>query len=131
MRQRAKAAEWLARHADHGAEVHQRLVVVARAPRRQVRCCQLPEFSLTRGAVGEFSEVEDTREDAASVCVESRLIPPKAYGGDGSCSVASDAGQAAQQFDITRQHSTILLLDDQGGSVQVAGATIIAEAFPS
>jgi hypothetical protein len=87
---RARGTHRSARAADERAEIHDRLIEVVGAPRRQRRLRQRPQ---ARGAPATSAGPEHAREDARGVGIENRGILPERERGDGAGGIAADPGE--------------------------------------
>lgn len=67
---------------------------------------------------------------AQYISIDGRYGDAIGLGGDGAGGVGTDAGQTNQFPGIVRQFSSIVALQKEGTLFQVAGAAVVAHAFP-
>ena len=136
---RAEIALWLSRSADQRAELHKRLVqvragsltIVAKISRSADELfSEFPE-SVPGGLLsGILLDSKQATEDANDIAIENRrgLIERDAANRSGG--VAADAGQFENVVECSRKSSPMLADEKLRGLLQIAGACVIAQAFP-
>ena len=118
------------RAADHGAEVHQRLVEITRAVRRNEGCSQLFQRLCSRRDVDRSVVSGDAAEDAQYIAIYSGDAFAKCDGGDGACGVRADAREREQIAVAFWQESVVFSEQDLRRFTKMVGTGIIAEPFP-
>jgi len=128
--QRTGRAEGIARQADCGAEFHQRLVEVPRAPGRQPGAGDAPKTFGQGRCLRVAPKALQTAEDARHVPIHDRFPASEGDAGDGAGGVTPDARQAAQGFGRIGQSSAVFTEDLGRRAAQVAGAGVVAKSLP-
>ena len=111
-----------------GPEVHHSLVELGRGLLRQELLGQGGELFLGPGGAHRRFKAEITGQDAVDVAVYHGGGEAEADGADGGGCVVSNALEGADAFQRVRKSTQ--RYDLFGGLVQVAGAGVVAQAFP-
>src|SRR5690606_33185501 len=111
-------------------QFHERLVEVTGALGGDELFGQLPEV-VFGGGLGDVSgQVGETAEDADDVAIQHGGWLVERYRGDGSGGVAADAFKFHQVGGGCRETAVPLLNHHFCRHVQIAGAAVVAQAFP-
>lgn len=98
--------------ADHGTEVHQRLVEITRAVRRNEGRSQLFQRFCGRRDIDWSVVSGDAAEDAQHIAIYSGDAFAKCDGGDGACGVRADAREREQIAVAFRQEPVVFSEQD-------------------
>ena len=120
----------VARRADQRAELHPRLVGGAGPVARQPFVGAALEFLPRGGPADVVGQGEQAGKDADHVAVEHGERLAEGEGRDGGDGVGPQAGEGGERGGIGRQAPAVVAHEDLRGSVDLAGAGIVAEAFP-
>ncbi len=126
--QRADAAGRALRGADGGAEVHQRLRVLAGPRGRGQRRGELDEARLGGGKRG--LDREEPRHHPLDVAVDHDGAPAEGDRRHRGGGIGTDAGQRPEPFLGVGEAAAELARHHAGAGQQVAGAGVVAEAGP-
>ncbi len=112
------------------AEVHDRLGVGGDAVGRRAGVGEGPEASQGVGLADVAFDAEVASDDAPGVAIEDGMSLGAREGEDGAGGRATDAGEGLQGLDVLGDDAGMALDDELGGSMEVAGSGVIAEAGP-
>ena len=131
MLQRTVAAQRRAvRQADCGAQLHERLIEVARPVLRQKRGKLPAHTALVFGIRDGCELIVQPRGDAQHVAVHRRNRQAKGDRSDRAGGVFADAGQREQLIVIGRQFPAVFRADLDRSAVQIAHPGIVAQPLP-
>ena len=126
--ERADEAHGFAREADGGAEFHDGLVVGGGIAGVEEGVGEGLELGAGLGAGDVVLEGEEAGEDAHDVAVEDGERNAEGDAADGGGGVGADAGER-EEFLVGAGHFGARV-DGFGEGMEVAGAAVVAEAFP-
>jgi len=126
---RAESAGRLLRRADGSAEIHHRLGEIAGAPLRGEFARTPPQFRL--GAGQRFGDGKKPRDHTFDVAVHRTRGKIERNRGDSGRGIIPNSRKRAQRRFARRQHAAVTLDDGASASVQVAGASVIAQSRPA
>lgn len=124
----AEETGWIARGAEGGTEFHHGLVEVAGVARIEEGSGDFLEAGAGGGRLDVRGIVRKAGEDAGDIAVEGGVGELKGDAGDGGGSVVTDAGEFVDL--VVSGWKSATFDDGLGGSPEVAGAGIVAEAGP-
>jgi len=114
------------RGANEGAEIHHRVLEVARAFLGNELCRSLPQFLPARGGIDWRANIEKAGENASGVGFNDGQGLVESENCDGIRSVKADPRQRFQLIGIVRKSSTKFFDDHFTATVEIAGSRIIA-----
>src|SRR5262245_19784508 len=85
---------------------------------------------MERGLAAADADAEPALENAGGVGVDDGLVQAVGDAQYGASRVAADAGQLTYHLRIGGQAAAVLVDDDAGSPLQVAGACVVTEAVP-
>ena len=116
--------------ADEGAEFHPGFVGRAGLVAQEEGVGELLEFLFGGGESDVVGEGEQAGEDANDVAVEHGEGEAEGEGGDGGGGVGAEAGEGGELGGGGGEGSAVVADEELGGLVELAGAGVVAEAFP-
>jgi hypothetical protein len=117
--------------ADHGTEIHQRLVEFPGGASLdgQDLIGKTLDAATVRGAVGQPTE-EHAAQHSVHVGVDGRYAPLVRKRGNGSCSVGPYARQTHEVLGVVRNAAVVLAHDHARGGMKVRSPSIVSETIP-
>ncbi len=128
--QRTDWAAGLARQAHSCAEFHHGLIEIPGPGTREQCLGMLPGLWRGEFAASHFN-ADQSLQNTLDIAIDNGHGLAKGNAGDGSCGVASDAGESLEGCGCLREAASVFSNQFSGALMQPVGAAVVAETAPS
>ena len=128
--ERAVAAVRRSRNTNGGTQIHDSLVVISRAVRRNKACCKGNNPAVCFGNKRIRTDAEETGDDTDHIAVHSRDGDIISDGSNSACGIRTDAADFSQFIGIAGQDTAVFRHNLPGSFQEIPGTGIVSKAFP-